>query len=546
MKRAPLVAAATLSATLLLAPSAAAIDDIGTFNLRKGVSSAGIIDHMQALQRRANANGGNRAAATPGYEASLAYVERRLDRAGYETERHAFDFATWKQNAAATLQIEGQAPLVEGAAADYVVASFSGAGNVKAPLVASSDIQIPQPPPAGSGTSGCERSDWPAGDMPLAGKVALIQRGTCTFNFKIELAKTLGAIGVVIFNDGFPTRELPQAITAPQSIGIPVVSTSAAVGAQLYAAVQEGTANMTFNVDATTTPTTQYNLTADTETGNPERTIVVGAHLDSVPAGPGINDNASGSGTLIEIAEEITKLQSKPRNRIRFAWWGAEESGLVGSNAYVADLIKSGEIDDIEANLNFDMLASPNFVRFVYDGDNSATAPPGSAEIEELFTSYFENEGLATTPTPFDGRSDYGPFIAAAAYVPAGGLFSGAEGIKTAAQAEVYGGVAGSWFDPCYHQACDTLSTVLYQPPLTATGLLGADKAAAAALMRGNGAVGLGQLADGAAHATWTLARSRSPLVGPEDLTAQARRTFAREARAAAKTQEHKGGVLVR
>jgi len=225
---------------------------------------------------------------------------------------------------------------------------------------------------------------------------------------------------------------------------------------------------------------------------------------------------------------------------------------------YVADLIESGEIDDIEANLNFDMLASPNFVRFVYDGDNSTglgvEGPPGSAEIEELFVSYFESEGLESEPTPFSGRSDYGPFIAAAAYVPAGGLFSGAEGVKTEAQAAIYGGAAGSWYDPCYHQACDTYRTVLYGPPFegvsAADGLEAGSEAADAALMRGNGAIGLGQLADAAAHATWTLARSRSPLVGPADLsaarTASARRSFAQDARRAAKAQEYKGGLRIR
>ena len=99
----------------------------------------------------------------------------------------------------------------------------------------------------------------------------------------------------------------------------------------------------------------------------------------------------------------------------------------------------------IYANLNFDMLGSTNYVRFVYDGDGSDTepaGPPGSAQIEEIFTEHFDDAGLASEPTPFNGRSDYGPFIAVG--IPAGGLFSGAEGVKTAEQAAVYGGTAGS------------------------------------------------------------------------------------------------------
>jgi Zn-dependent M28 family amino/carboxypeptidase len=557
VRRALIVAVASLGAALVLAPTAGAVDDVNTQRLRAGVTAGGILDHMRAFQRIANANDGNRAAAFAGYDASLAYVERRLTRAGYDVERHPFDFARWEQNAPATLQREGQPPYTEGTAdnaGDYVVAQFSGAGNVTAPLITTSDIQIPPPGGPGSGTSGCERTDWPAGDQPLAGKIALIQRGTCTFVAKIQLAKDLGAAGVIIFNDGGEDREEPFQIGAPQFVGIPVVMTSAAVGAELYNALQQGAVNVTLNVDATTTEVTQYNLTADTEAGDPERTIVVGAHLDSVEEGPGINDNGSGSGTLIEMAEEIAKLDAQPRNRIRFAWWGAEEAGLVGSTAYVADLIESGEIDDIEANLNFDMLASPNFVRFVYDGDNStdegAEGPPGSAEIEQVFLDYFESQDLPTEPTPFDGRSDYGPFIAPAAFVPAGGLFSGAEGVKTEEQAATYGGAAGSWYDPCYHQACDTFRTVVYEPPLDADGLEEGQEAADAALMHGNGPVGLGQLADGAAHATWTLARSRSPLVGPAEArvarTAKARRSFKRAARRAAKTRQYKGGFRIR
>ena len=282
---------------------------------------------------------------------------------------------------------------------------------------------------------------------------------------------------------------------------------------------------------------------------------MVGGHLDSVEEGPGINDNGSGSSSILEMAEEIAQLKQKPRNRIRFAFWGAEEAGLIGSTAYVQQLIDNGKIDDVEANLNFDMLGSPNFVRFVYDGDNStgegAVGPPGSAEIEQVFLDYFDAVGLPVEPTAFDGRSDYGPFIAPAAFVPAGGLFSGAEGREDGgAGCQVYGGAAGSWYDPCYHQACDTFSTMLGTPPLDAQGLEEGSQAADAALMDGNGPKGLGQMADAAAHATWTLARSKSPLVGPADArkarTAKAKRKFRAKANRAAKKRQFKGGQRIR
>jgi Zn-dependent M28 family amino/carboxypeptidase len=357
---------------------------------------------------------------------------------------------------------------------------------------------------------------------------------------------------VLVFNDGYADRTEPSVIGAPPFVGIPVAMTSYSVGSALYTAVQAGAVNITFNVQTSTVEVPQYNLIADTGSGDPERTIVVGAHLDSVEEGPGINDNGSGTATLVEIAEQIKKLGKKPRNRIRFAFWGAEESGLVGSTAYVADLVESGEIDDVEANLNFDMLASPNFVRFVYDGDNSSgegdVGPPGSAQIEKVFNDYFAGKGLAVEPTAFDGRSDYGPFIAPEALVPAGGLFSGAEGVKTPEQEAVFGGAAGSWYDPCYHQACDTLSTVLGTPPFPDAG--GLESAEDAAALDGNGAVGLGQLADGAAHAAWTLARSKSPLIGPVEVrkarTAKVQRKAKRAAKRAKQRRQWKGGVGIR
>jgi hypothetical protein len=541
----------TLAAALLLAPVAFAVDDVNTTKLRKGVTAAGILDHMRALQRIANANDGTRAATTSGYDASLDYVERRMKKAGYKVTRDEFPFAAWEQNGPALLQREGQAAYTEGppeGGGDYVISQFSGAGNVTAPLVTTNDIVLDPTGDPGSGTSGCEEADWAGQD--LTGKIALVERGTCAFVDKMNIAKDLGAAAVLVFNDGYPDRLEPFQIGAPPFIGIPVAMTSFDVGSALYTALQSGAVNMTFNVQTTTEEVPQYNLIADSKQGDPERTIVVGAHLDSVEAGPGINDNGSGTATDIEIAEQIAKLKQNPRNHIRFAFWGAEEAGLVGSTAYVQDLIDSGEIDDVEANLNFDMLASPNFVRFVYDGDNStgegAVGPPGSAEIEQIFLRYFASQGLQTDPTAFDGRSDYGPFIAPEALVAAGGLFSGAEGVKTEEQAAVYGGAAGSWYDPCYHQACDTFDTQLGVPPFGDDGADGLESAEDAEAMRANGPIGLGQLADGAAHAAWTLARSKSPLVGPAEMTAARTKKATKRAKRAAKRREFRGPIGVR
>ena len=208
----------------------------------------------------------------------------------------------------------------------------------------------------------------------------------------------------------------------------------------------------------------------------------VGAHLDSVVEGPGINDNGSGSAMILEMAIEMADLGIEPVNTVRFAWWGAEEFGLLGAEHYVGQLSKA-ELKDIAVNLNFDMVASPNYVRFVYDGD---AGPVGSGVVEDVFLDWFASQGLATEPTEFDGRSDYGPFILQG--VPAGGLFTGAEGKKTAEEVVIYGGEVGEQYDPCYHAACDTIANIDLEV--------------------------LEQMADAAAHATQTFAMTSSAVSG--------------------------------
>jgi Zn-dependent M28 family amino/carboxypeptidase len=491
MRRVLIVAALTVAAALAVAPAASAIDQINTKNLRKGVTVDGMIDHERALQQIALANEGNRAATTPGYDASVQYVVSRLSQAGFRVRLNEFDFPAWEQNGPATLAEVSPTARTFTEETDYLVSHFSGAGDVTANVVPTSDIQIPPAGGPGSGTSGCEASDFPP---ETAGNIALMQRGTCAFVDKFANAKAAGAAAALIFNDGGEGRTDPLPIFAPPNVGIPAIMVSSTVGESLFTEAQAGEVSVHIAVDATTTPNLEPNVIADSRQGNADRTIVVGAHLDSVEEGPGINDNGSGVSALIEIAEQIEKLRNDPRNRIRFAFWGAEEAGLVGSTAYVEQLVQNGNIDQIEANLNFDMIGSPNFVRFVYDGDLSDSAPPpsgapdGSAQIEQLFLRYFGARGLPTDPTAFDGRSDYGPFIENG--VPAGGLFTGAEGIKTAQQEAIYGGLAGLAYDPCYHQACDTFTNVSRRA--------------------------LNQMSDATAHSVWTLARSQTPVSQPQ------------------------------
>ena len=208
---------------------------------------------------------------------------------------------------------------------------------------------------------------------------------------------------------------------------------------------------------------TSRNVIAETPGGRADNVILAGAHLDSVPEGPGINDNGTGTGsaTLLELGLKLA--DEKVKNKVRLAFWSAEELGLLGSQAYVASLTFEQQLD-IALNLNFDMIGSPNWGEFVYDGDDSdgegaGPGPFGSAQIEALLSGYIQGpKGVPTEGTDFDGRSDYGAFIAVG--IPSGGIFTGAEGIKTPEQAAKWGGTAGIAYDPCYHQACDNLGNV--------------------------------------------------------------------------------------
>ena len=472
-----------LTLGLLMPTSASGIDDVNTKQLRTAVTVNGILQHERAFQRIANANGGTRASGTPGYDASATYVARKLRQAGYKVTVQEFIFPFFR------VLEPGEVSRITPTPKDYETATleYSGSGDVTGAIVPTNDIVIP-PTPAPSSTSGCEASDFVA--APAEPAIALIQRGTCTLELKVANAVAAGYDAVLFFNEGQPGRTEIPPVTVGVPADIPVNGLSFADGAELYAAAVAGpvTARVFASVEVDLNRKT-VNVLADSPKGkNTDETIIVGAHLDSVLEGPGINDNGSGSSTILEIAEEMAELKytKKLRRQVRFAFWGAEENGLLGSEYYVENLTQAQQAK-IYANLNFDMVGSPNYVRFVYDGDGSDTelaGPPGSDAIEKIFTDYFTSQGLASAPTEFSGRSDYGPFIAVD--IPAGGLFTGAEGIKTAEEAAIYGGQAGVAYDVCYHQACDTINNVNTKA--------------------------LFEMGDAAAHAVWVLAKSRSGL----------------------------------
>ncbi len=412
-------------------------------NLRAGVTIEAMTAHLNALQDIADAHGGTRAIGTPGYEASVDYVVGVLRGRGFDVQTPEFEARVFKHGDAALT--------VGGAAIRAGVLQYSGGtrpDGVSGPLVAAPADETP----------GCAPADY-AG-LPVDGAVVLVDRGSCPFSEKQAIAAKLGAVAVVVA-DNVDEEDMGGTLGEDTDVTIPVVSVSKADGSRIRAAPGPATVKL----DATTRTIPARNVIAQTKTGSARNVVMVGGHLDSVPEGPGINDNGSGVAAVLETA---VQLGSEPavNNAVRFGFWGAEEVGIVGSKRYVASL-DTEQLKDIALYLNFDMLGSPNPGYFTYDGNQSTApdrdagpprVPEGSAGIERTLMDYLAAAGKTAEDTSFDGRSDYEAFTLAG--VPAGGLFSGAEEEKSPQQAALWGGTANQPFDPNYHKDTDTLDRV--------------------------------------------------------------------------------------
>ncbi|HEX5143205.1 MAG TPA: M28 family metallopeptidase [Mycobacterium sp.] len=422
--------------------------------LAQRVGTDAMMAHLHALQDIANAHGNTRAVGTPGYEASVDYVSKALRDKGFDVQTPEF-----------TVRISHSEPgtLTAGPgsftarALTYSVGTPSA--GVTAPLVVAR---------AGDDSPGCVPADYDG--LPVAGAVILVDRGKCTFTDKMTAAASRGALAVVIA-DNVDEKQLGGTLGEKTEVKIPVVGISKADGA----ALRGHTGPVTLTLDAGVKDVTARNVVAQTKTGSAADVVMAGAHLDSVPEGPGINDNGSGVAAVLEMALQLGPTP-QVRNAIRFGFWGAEELGLVGSHRYVESL-NLEELRNIALYLNFDMLASPNPGYFTYDGDQSgpvsrdtapSRVPEGSAGIERTLVAYLKSAGKTAQDTAFDGRSDYDGFTLAG--IPSGGLFAGAEENMNEEQAKLWGGRAHEPFDPNYHKATDTIDAI----DRTALGIQGA------------------------------------------------------------------------
>lgn len=410
--------------------------------LRGKVTSDAMMAHLQKLQDIADANGDTRAVGTPGYDASVDYVVNTLRDHGFDVKTQEFTARVFKAEKGS---VSIDAVTLEARALMYSLGT--GPDGVSGPLVAAPADDSP----------GCSTSDYDG--LPVQGAVVLVDRGTCPFKDKEAVVVERGAAALIVA-DNVNEDRMGGSLGEKTEVKIPVVSVTKSDGALLRA--KHGSA--TVKLDAHTDNIPSRNVIAQTKTGSTENVVMIGAHLDSVPEGPGINDNGSGVAALLETA---VQLGSSPQvaNAVRFGFWGAEEEGLIGSMKYIESLDVNA-LTDIALYMNFDMLGSPNPGYFTYDGNLSLevdkrgqpVVPEGSAGIERTLVAYLKSAGKTAQDTAFDGRSDYDGFTLAG--VPSGGLFSGAEAKKSAEEAKLWGGTADEPFDPNYHKKSDTIEHV--------------------------------------------------------------------------------------
>ncbi|GMM38907.1 aminopeptidase Y [Saccharomycopsis crataegensis] len=311
---------------------------------------------------------------------------------------------------------------------------------------------------------GCEDADYE--DLVAAYEkdssvdyVALIERGVCSFGDKSRKAGKYNAQAAIVFDNEDTDDILHGTLGEPQGGEVPSISIVRSLAKHYIDNFlsQGKTVDVSVAIDSYVKSVVTKNVIAETRFGDKNNIVMAGAHTDSVTAGPGINDDGTGTISLLVLAEQLTKY--RPTNAIRLGFWAAEEEGLIGSTYYVEQLTAE-ENARHRLFLDYDMMASPNYAYQVYDGNNIDN-PAGSQEIKDLYIDWYVSQGLNYTLIPFDGRSDYAAFIEN--NIPGGGIATGAEGIKTPEEVAMFGGEAGEWYDHCYHQLCDDLTNVDYE-----------------------------------------------------------------------------------
>eukprot|EP01006_Ploeotia_vitrea_P030384 TRINITY_DN62833_c0_g1_i1.p1 TRINITY_DN62833_c0_g1~~TRINITY_DN62833_c0_g1_i1.p1 ORF type:complete len:527 (+),score=90.43 TRINITY_DN62833_c0_g1_i1:31-1611(+) len=422
-----------------------------------------IMDHLRNFEKIAKLHSNSRSVQN-GYNASAEYVMEQLNQYSdyYDVETFPFTTPVWTEFEPPTLTIKGVNPTVplyrcttrSGWNHWQIVCDFSGiryGGNGKSTITA----KVARPK-----NWGCYKEDWEG--FPK-GAIAAMETGECDYYQKCLLAEDYGSVASILYTpegyDSLPGSRVYRSDWQPgdRNAKNPVVGVAYGIAMILF---QEGGREVTLSTNQEIVVEHTFNVIATTKKGSPTDVVMVGSHLDSVPAGPGINDNGSGSATVLETALEMARKNTQVSNQVRFGWWGAEEIGLVGSRNYVNYLVNNPkEASKLALYLNFDMQASPNYVRMVYNGEEAPEpATQGSVKLMKLFQQYYKREGMTSDLGSMNGGSDYYPFILAG--IPSGGMGTGAGSLKSVEQRHIHGGLANAMYDPCYHAPCDTVDNI--------------------------------------------------------------------------------------
>ncbi|CAF3407550.1 unnamed protein product [Rotaria socialis] len=443
-------------------------------SLVEAIRITDVMEHLSQFYRIALTENGTRAINTKGFNRTIDYIADYLSiNTNYYINKTYFPIRTFQlaSNPILLTSINGviinRTYSTDLTKAEFFHIQYSTAINL-------TDFTTLTVIPNG----GCLDEDWLSANPSPMGRIVLVKRGLCDFLPKAAFATKYQAKTLLFYNDGTSSdRNNPIFISLDRSNELPALFLSFDLGQELANAFLNSTNNVSvcLIIDLVNIPQFPVaNICADTPTGDITQTILVGSHSDSVPDGPGINDNGSGSAANLALAVALfqTSIYTTLKYRIRFCWWGAEEIGLIGSDFYVKQAKLStiiGErLSDNLVNLNFDMLGSPNYVFGIYNGETITNATPeiavpGSIKVTSLFRDWFNSQKLPWNNSTLGSGSDYAPFLAAG--VAAGGLLSGASGIKTKEQCDRYALLLGPdpyctpniAQDPCYHRSCDTI-----------------------------------------------------------------------------------------
>lgn len=433
-----------------------------------------VMKHLSELNRIAYNHPSRSRSVLNAYNQSADFVWRTLrGHTDCQLSKQYFKVPVWSLEGDQKLESTAPYSVQYQYGVDFMVMRYGGAGkqNLKS-------LSVTQIGALNSLDFGCNEKSW----SNFSGGVALIEadysamRNSGCSVYEASLKAQAYGASAVMFSNPEDRKNLYNGRVRSVEwkdgdalVNIPVLSVSHSFGAFMAKSSSEMKLNL--DINAKMTIATTLNIICDTDSGDSNNVVMFGAHLDSVPAGPGLVDNGSGSSSLLEVALQFFKngYHKTAKNRVRFAWWGAEELGLMGSRHYARELEKTPvEKEKLVVYSNFDMLASPNYIPYVYQGSTAPTdIQSKSTQLQQIFEKFFKNIPAKKKPPHFRGNYELRPMSGGSDFysfleinVPSGGLATGAGELKTIEDRHRFGGMAKTQLDPCYHQACDTIENI--------------------------------------------------------------------------------------